>query len=121
MNTWRNGLEQSVESGTPTDVETVRKLLPERYQKYINENDEHRVLRHSGVQFIAQISDDEVNQLWYIPNYDENPKLLRIVFDTVEERQEFAKLAERLGWKDEVLGLALVTDFIDKHPKRMRS
>lgn len=73
------------------------------------------------MQFIVEFDDDgSVSQLWFVPTMDVNPKLLRVVFPTAEERKSFEELAHEIGWASgDDLGLELVQDFVRKHRMSM--
>lgn len=112
---WQAGLSDAVDSAKAVGSDIVREALSDRYLRFFDEQAEHRIFRYAGLQFIAQVLHGTLNQLWYVPAIDNNPKLLRVVFETVAERDAFRQLANRLGWDDQQLGLALVRDFAHKH------
>ena len=89
---------------------------------FFNPKMEHREFKLKELEFLAQIAKGEdgtqaLNQLWYVPSIDDNPKLLRVMFDTVREREYFRQLALKLGWNDEELGKWLVQEFMKKLEK----
>jgi hypothetical protein len=77
---------------------------------------------NTNVQLESLGGEDYVmTQLWRAQSSDLHPKTLFAKFPTVEQRVQFAKLAKHLGIDDGELGLALVRDFMDKHPGRFLS
>lgn len=110
---WNNGLERSARSGVVVDAESVLEKLPDSARYYFRRNAEHREFRASGCLFVAQFPEAGIcDQLWFIPSTSGDPRTLYVNFDTVEEREHFARVASSLGWKDEELGLQLVRDFV---------
>lgn len=103
----------------------ARSRLTSAQQQYFDSSQEHRGFRMQtlNAEFIAQLlsrGDEgyEMTQLWRVSSSDSHPKTLFVTFATVEEREKFRKLAANLGSKDEDLGLQLVIDFMEKHPRR---
>lgn len=110
---WGNDLERPVRSGVVVDPESVLEKLPESAKSFFRRDAEHREFRISGCLFVAQLPQaGACDQLWFIPSTSGDPRTLYVNFDTVEEREQFARVASSLGWKDEDLGLQLARDFM---------
>jgi hypothetical protein len=110
---WDNGLERSVRTGVDVDAESVLEKLPDPARPFFRRNAGHKEFRASGCLFIAQLPDaGSCDQLWFIPSTSGDPRTLYVNFDTMEEREQFARVASSIGWKDEELGLQLTRDFM---------
>lgn len=116
---WKAVILPAMLGGRETSHESARMRLHEASLPYLRHGQLLWEFDVQGLDFIAQIdtqaSPERLTQLWSVTSIDKNPKLLRVVFDTVEERKRFGELSASLGWKDEELGLALVRDFMQKH------
>ncbi|MFO0556206.1 MAG: hypothetical protein U0271_47960 [Polyangiaceae bacterium] len=115
---WTSILLPKMRVGMKCSFESASLRLGQQQQKFLRQDRLLWEFEACGLDFIAQIATNKdgelLEQLWYVPSMDSNPKLLRVVFDTVEERKAFGELAARLGWSAESLGLALVRDFTSK-------
>jgi hypothetical protein len=110
---WSNGLERATRTGEPVEGESVLKKIPDSARIFFRRDAVHREFLESGCLFIAQLTaKDACDQLWFIPSTSGDPRTLYVNFDTVEEREQFGRMASSLGWKDEDLGLQLVRDFM---------
>jgi hypothetical protein len=113
---WKAGLEMAVVGADHCEPEWALERLKDAYRPYFQRDLEHREFRFDRMQFIAQLRKDgaahELNQLWFVPSSDRDPKVLYVRFDTEEERKRFGELASELGWNDEDLGLRLVSQFM---------
>ena len=123
-NVWESVLKVAVETAEIVNAADARERLNDNEKRFFDFNQDHREFRlpDKNIEFIAQIrpipnDDRELTQLWVIYSLDNNPKVLRITFDTVEERRNFARLAKALKWNDVDLGKSLVLDFMAKFPK----
>lgn len=123
---WATVLEREVKMADRCNPDDVYQRLTERQRNYFEREHEHRSFRPSGLnaEFIVQLErrdagDDFIlNQLWRMQSSDSHPKTLFVNFPSVDERKRFAKLAKHLGITDCDLGLALLQDFMAKHPRR---
>jgi hypothetical protein len=114
---WKSTILPAMREGRECSIETARGRLHEKQLHFLSTSQLLWEFEIAGLDFIAQIDEREdvrMTQLWAVTSIDANPKLLRVVFGTVEERRAFEALAIRLGWKSEDLGLALVRDFAKK-------
>jgi hypothetical protein len=119
---WSNSLERAARDGVPVEAESALDKIPEHSRPYFRRDAEHREFRLSGCLFVAQVQDPNgCDQLWFIPSTSGDPRTLYVNFDTVDEREQFAKVASSLGWKGEELGLQLVRDFVRKVVRRGNS
>jgi hypothetical protein len=119
---WNRILERAVNQADVCDSKEVPKRLTAMQVKYFDSEQEHRQFRLKEMEFVAQLSplDNDryaLTQLWRIPSSDINPKTLYVTFETVEQREQFRRLATKLGWNDEALGLQLVIDYMTKVPE----
>lgn len=115
---WHSTLLPQLRRGQECSYDTAVMRLPDKQRTFLRRDRLLWEFEACDLDFIAQIEKREteavLDQVWYVPSVDSNPKLLRVVFDTVEERKAFGALAARLGWNDQELGLALVRDFAAK-------
>lgn len=115
---WTSILLPQMRAGMECSYDSASLRLGQQQMKFLRRDCLLWEFEACGLDFIAQITkqadQEHLDQLWYVPSIDSNPKLLRVVFDTVEERKAFGVLAARLGWSAEKLGLALVRDFASK-------
>jgi hypothetical protein len=119
---WDRILRQAVNHADVCDSKEAPKRLTDMQRKYFDSEQEHRQFRLKDMEFIAQLSTSDgdqytLTQLWRISSSDINPKTLYITFESVEERERFRRLATKLGWNDEALGLQLVIDYMTKFPE----
>ena len=119
---WEQTLKEAVaKARTCTYDRALEKLGSDRRRKRLEQDQEHREFRIQNLEFIAQLrklqrNDYELTELWHIPSSDTHPRTLFVNFDTVEERQQFHSLAQKLGYpKDEELGKKIIFDFIKMH------
>ena len=116
---WNAGLQGAVGRSHPCTIDVARPKLKENFRSFLDPRQEQRQFRYQEMDFIAQLKqisegEQELTQLWKIQSGDDHPKTLWVTFDSIEERQEFAAVAQRLGWNDEELGLELLRDFMRK-------
>lgn len=112
---WKSTLESSVVGATPCDIEFVRSKVPHYAQNFINNSAQHREFTLANCFFICQFSDLQTcDQLWFIPSTSGDPRTLYVTFKTVPIKEEFDKLARRLGWqKPEELGEKVLLRFME--------
>jgi hypothetical protein len=118
---WKNTIERLVRRAEVCEYEEVCRRLLDKYQDFIDRQQEHRTFRHRKAEFIAQLQPQDNNhykltQIWRVASSDEHPKTLFITFSSVEERKRFQDLAQSLRIDDEKLGLQLVRNFMNLHP-----
>ena len=114
---WKNLLGSAVAKAEKCDFEDAKRKLKPDQQFFLKENQEHREFWLDGGLFIAQLADtnnndQELTQLWFIKSSNVDPRTLFVTFDTLEKREEFEKLATRLGYTDSELGKKLLMDFL---------
>lgn len=119
---WYNIVKELVEEADVcrSHKEVIRRL-PDKYHSFIEPEQEHRSFRYRQAEFIVQLQplDDNqyrLNLLWRVPSSDDHPKTLFVNFSSVEEREQFEKLATSLGINDEKLGFQLQRNFMNLHP-----
>lgn len=111
---WKSNLQQAVERATPCDIEFVRSKVPHYAQNFINDTAQHREFTFANCFFICQFSDPHTcDQLWFIPSTSGDPRTLYVKFKTVPIKEDFDKIAGRLGWKPEELGEKILLDFME--------
>jgi hypothetical protein len=112
---WDNLLKEEVKNAPICSIDIVLERLFEKARSRVNKSAEHREFRVKSCLFIAQLPCyEECDELWLISSSNPDPRTLYIKFHTVPEREKFEKLAQRLGWDDQELGLQLVRDFMQK-------
>ena len=97
-----------------------RRLL-EKYHTYVDREQEHRSFHYLKAEFITQLEKLEKNkhrltQLWRVASSDNHPKTLFVNFDSIEEKEQFDELANKLGFNAEQLGLKIIRNFVNLHP-----
>lgn len=116
---WSRGVESLVETGEECSAEEASRRLPDNCHRFIDATQSQRSFRYKKAEFIAQVRTGDgsstLTQLWRVVSSDTHPKTIFLTFDSVEEREDFAELAESLGWGDEELGLRLLRDFAAVH------
>jgi hypothetical protein len=117
---WDAGLERAVaRESLLCEFEVARVRLKVEQRKFLNAKEEQRQFRYQEMEFIVQLkptgkSGKELTQLWKVQSGDDYPKTIFVTFGTVEERQRFKDIADRLGWQDEELALSILRDFMAK-------
>jgi len=116
---WKNKLANAVSSADSISCEDARKDIPEKYHDDVTTDFDYVAFRLLGARFIAQLrsidnSSQEMTRLWYIPSSNRDPRTLYVTFQTVEIREQFRDLAQRLRWDDNKLGEQLLLDFMAK-------
>ncbi len=117
----QHDVKAKVTKGLGCTYEEASRRLDDKYNPYIDSSQEHRSFRYCKAEFIAQLSpttkgDYNLTQIWLVSSSDSRPKTLFINFSSVEERDTFARLAEKFGINDDQLGLRLVRNFMNLHP-----
>jgi hypothetical protein len=125
---WQEKLSRLVTKADGCDSRDAYERLTHKQREYFDFDQQHRSFRPQdlGAELVAQLrllsdADAELTQLWRVLSSDTHPKTLFVTFDTVEEREQFRRLAQNLGINDEELGLRLLRDFMNKHPGRFLS
>ena len=57
---------------------------------------------------------------WALGAHRDNTRLC-VHFDTIADRDRFEQIAKELGWSSKVLGVRLLTDFMEKFPTEKRN
>ena len=96
-------------------------LLDYIHHTYIDPEQEHRSFHDLKAEFIAQLEKLDSNkyrltQLWRVTSSDNHPKTLFVNFDSIEEKEQFNELANKLGFNAEQLGLQIIRNFVNLHP-----
>lgn len=116
---WHSMLQGLVQAAEVCTSEEVPGRLTKKQQRYFDGSQTHKSFRHGGAEFVVQLETvcdgERLSQLWRVSSSDTHPKTLFVNFATVEEREHFRDLAEKLGWQDEHLGLELVRSFMRIH------
>lgn len=115
---WRNSLNSAVAKADRCDADDARRKLKSDQQSFVKDDQDQREFWLEGGLFIAQLSIEdkttqELTQLWFIKSSNVDPRTLFITFDTVNMREEFARLAQQLRYKDDELGKKLLLDFME--------
>lgn len=118
---WSNGLNIRIQRAEIIQPEEVERRLLDRYHTYINHEQEHRSFHYSKTEFIVQLEkfsskEYRLTQLWRVASSDSHPKTLFINFDSIEEKEQFDELANKLGFDAEKLGIILIRNFVNLHP-----
>lgn len=121
---WEKKLKNAAKKASICPAERAIKELTKGQKEYFENNQEHReiFLEEQHLKFIIQLKElseekFQLTQIWYINYPDKNLKTLFINFQTVEEKQQFQRLAEILEFNDEELGKKLILSFIKKFNK----
>lgn len=118
---WDNHLKDAAKKASVCLPDNAKKELSAKQKNYLDKNQEHREIFLEGrrLKFIIQLQElseekFKLTQLWYINYPDQHPTTLYINFDSIEEREKFKTIAEKLKWNDEKLGKELILDFMAK-------
>lgn len=115
---WTAGLAEKVTQTKPSDSpDEAFKILSDKEKEFFKRDQQHRVFRHKGGLFVAQLlrSSDarlEVTQLWFGRSSDTDPRTLYVRFPTVPLKEEFEVFAKQLGYIDRDLGRLLLLDLM---------
>ncbi|WP_437278672.1 hypothetical protein WME90_46940 [Sorangium sp. So ce375] len=112
---WDATIRDAIVRGDPVDYEDVLGLIPEPSRPFCHYEHEHRRFRLLGTVFVAQLkkrdNDFSHNQMWPVPAKNYDTRTLFLTFATQAERDDWNRLATRLGYDPEELGLRVLHGF----------
>lgn len=119
---WNSGLQHWVSNAEVIEPEEVARRLLDQQHPFINADEEHRTFRRKNAEYISQLQPIhqgmyKLTQFWRVKSSDEHPKTLFVNFDSVEEINLFKELSQSLNIPPELLGIKLIRNFMDLHPK----
>jgi hypothetical protein len=120
-NAWSSQIKQLIVASEPCHIDEVRRRL-ERVSFFNAKNTEYRAFRHEYADFIVQLTQSSksneyyLQNIYFVPSSDKNPRALFIEFDTIEEKEKFVALARKRNIKPSVLGLKLIKNFMELEP-----
>ncbi len=119
---WSKTLEELVLKAKKCPVEEVYNRLLDEKHSFIDPKQEHRSFHYKKAEFIVQLEiykhekfQYRLTDLWRVTSSDSYPQTLFINFSSVEEKNLFKSLAEKLNFRDEELGLKLIYNFMNLH------
>jgi hypothetical protein len=111
---WSTKLAAEVEKAPEITREQAEELLEEKLKSYATAGYVYREFLLHNVPFVARITGGGYcDQLWALGAHRDNTRLC-VNFETIADRQRFEEIAGRLRFQPKVLGLRLLTDFMDK-------
>jgi hypothetical protein len=111
---WASTLAAEVESAPKITREQAEELLEEKLKSYATAGYTYRQFLLHNEPFIARITGGGYcDQLWALGAHRDNTRLC-VNFETIADRERFEEIAGNLGWHPKVLGLRLLTDFMQK-------
>lgn len=107
--TWNSCIINAITSGDVVEYEDAIGLIAENSRNFCYQDQEHRKFRLEGTVFVAQLrrvgDGYSHNQMWPVPAKNYDTRTLSVTFQTQNERDEWNRLAARLGYDPEDLGL----------------
>jgi hypothetical protein len=118
---WSGTLSAHVESAPEITRDEAEEMLEQKLKSFAVMGYKYRQFSLHQVPFIARITGGgSCDQLWALGAHRDNTRLC-VHFDTIAERDRFEQIAKELGWSSKVLGVRLLTDFMEKFPIEKRS
>jgi hypothetical protein len=114
---WDAKIKDSLLTGDPIEYEEALGLIGEAARAYCRRNQEQRKFRLAETVFVAQLekrSDGfSHNQLWAVAARNYDTRSLFVTFPTQDDRSEWNRLATRLGFRPEDLGVRVLLGFLN--------
>lgn len=115
---WKSLLSAHVESAPEITREEAEEMLESKLKRFAEVGFTYRQFSLHQVPFVARITGGGYcDQLWALGAHRDNTRLC-VYFDTNADRERFEEISKQLGWNAKALGLRLLTDFMQKFPRR---
>lgn len=113
---WEAKIRNAIVEGDIIEYDDVLGLIAEHSRGYCHRDQEHRKFRLEGTVFVAQIKKAgesySHNQMWPVPAKNYDTRTLFVTFQSQNDRTEWNRLAARLGYDPEELGLRALQAFL---------
>ncbi len=113
--TWEDKIRPALENAPLVTHEDVLLRVPSTNRSYVNEGSVHREFRLSGSLWIAQITDDENDQLWIVPNKAYDTRSITLTFKTQQQKNDFERIAAEHGFEPSEYARRILTAFTSIH------
>jgi len=115
LEVWQSGLDEAVKQAPECSYETAKEQISENEQCFLKRDAIYRTVNYRSLLFVAQLfpkdqDDIELDQLWFVHSHDKDNIILCVEFKTQEDKDQFHRLAKRLGFQD---GRVLLQSYVD--------
>jgi hypothetical protein len=118
---WENRLEPEIGKAPIVSLEEAREMLESKLHGYVEEGAEFRQFSLHFVPFLARLTRRRgelvCDQLWSLGKHKDNTRL-SVYFRTIDLRERFESVSQRLDWDSAKLAEKILTDFmntVDRH------
>jgi hypothetical protein len=113
---WRVTLEPEIRKAPIVTAEDAREMLESKLHGYVEEGAEFRQFSLHFVPFLARLTRRSgelvCDQLWSLGKHKDNTRL-SVYFRTIDLRERFESVSQRLGWDSSKLAEKILVDFMN--------